>query len=203
MNDMSIAHQIKRLRTKKGFSQEQLSEESSISIRTIQRIESGESVPRGHTLQKLTQALGILPADLIETDQNENKGYLTLLNISALTTLFHPLLGIALPLAMWVLKKDGFKRVEANGKKILNFQITWALVIYTFLFVASHGTLLPLHFNFISSLPIMFNEFTLYTIVLLLIYFYHLSVTVRNINRSTKSLKNRYIPAIPFFKLKK
>ena len=80
---MSIAHQIKRLRTKKGFSQEQLSEESSISIRTIQRIESGESVPRGHTLQKLTQALGILPADLIETDQNENKGYLTLLNISA------------------------------------------------------------------------------------------------------------------------
>mgnify|MGYP001967560084 CR=1 FL=1 len=36
---MSIAHQIKRLRTKKGFSQEQLSEESSISIRTIQRLQ--------------------------------------------------------------------------------------------------------------------------------------------------------------------
>ncbi|WP_146035300.1 helix-turn-helix domain-containing protein, partial [Formosa algae] len=94
MNNQNLAIKIKDLRNRKGFSQEQLAEESKISLRTVQRIEKGESIPRGDTLIKLTQALGVTPDDLLEWTDIEDKGYLTLLNLSALTgLLFNPLLG--------------------------------------------------------------------------------------------------------------
>ncbi|HYQ56702.1 MAG TPA: helix-turn-helix transcriptional regulator, partial [Draconibacterium sp.] len=66
MNNQNLAIKIKDLRNRKGLSQEQLSEESKLSLRTIQRIEKGESIPRGDTLMRLTQALGITPDELLD-----------------------------------------------------------------------------------------------------------------------------------------
>ena len=45
MNNQNLANKIKELRSRKGLSQEQLSEDSKLSLRTIQRIEKGESIP--------------------------------------------------------------------------------------------------------------------------------------------------------------
>ncbi|TXD48174.1 helix-turn-helix domain-containing protein [Polaribacter sp. IC073] len=84
MNNQNLAIKIKDLRNRKGFSQEQLSEASKLSIRTIQRIEKGASIPRGDTLIKLTRALGVTPDDLLEWTDIEDKGYLILLNLSAI-----------------------------------------------------------------------------------------------------------------------
>lgn len=100
MNDQNLAFKVKGLRNRKGFSQEQLSEESKLSLRTIQRIEKGESVPRGDTLLKLTQVLGVTPDDLLEWDKTEDRGYLALLNLSALSLVILPILGIIIPLVM-------------------------------------------------------------------------------------------------------
>ena len=47
MNKNLLGLRIKELRKQKGMSQEFLSEESGLSLRTIQRIENGESSPRG------------------------------------------------------------------------------------------------------------------------------------------------------------
>jgi transcriptional regulator with XRE-family HTH domain len=58
MKNQNLSIKVKDLRNRKGFSQEQLAEESRLSLRTIQRIEKGESTPRGDTLSKLTRALG-------------------------------------------------------------------------------------------------------------------------------------------------
>jgi transcriptional regulator with XRE-family HTH domain len=44
-----MAIRIKELRTRRGFSQEELSERTGLSLRTIQRIENGETEPRGDT----------------------------------------------------------------------------------------------------------------------------------------------------------
>ena len=85
MDNQNLANKIKDLRNRKGFSQENLSEESKLSLRTIQRIEKGESIPRGDTLIKISQALGVTPDDLLEWAEIEDNGYLTLLNLSALT----------------------------------------------------------------------------------------------------------------------
>ena len=50
----SAAH-ITATRKSKGFSQELLAERSGVSLRTIQRVEQGETVPRGHTVQALAR----------------------------------------------------------------------------------------------------------------------------------------------------
>jgi transcriptional regulator with XRE-family HTH domain len=47
MNNLHLAQRIKELRNRKGMSQEFLAEESGLSLRTIQRIENSETVPRG------------------------------------------------------------------------------------------------------------------------------------------------------------
>ncbi|WP_187632119.1 helix-turn-helix domain-containing protein [Hymenobacter lutimineralis] len=50
---------IVAIRKSKGFSQEMLAEQAGVGLRTIQRVEQGETVPRGHTLQALATALGV------------------------------------------------------------------------------------------------------------------------------------------------
>ena len=50
---------LPELRNRKGFSQEILAEESGLSLRTIQRIENSENVPRGKTLNLICDVLEI------------------------------------------------------------------------------------------------------------------------------------------------
>ena len=56
---MFSAERILSIRKSKGFSQELLAEQSGVSLRTIQRVEQGETVPRGHTMQALATALDV------------------------------------------------------------------------------------------------------------------------------------------------
>ncbi|MDO5971388.1 helix-turn-helix transcriptional regulator [Flavivirga aquimarina] len=62
MKNLELSIVIKKLRTDKDFSQEKLSEKSGLSLRTIQRLENGETEPRGDTLKRLINALE-LPTD--------------------------------------------------------------------------------------------------------------------------------------------
>lgn len=54
-----IAESIRDGRMAKGYTQKELAELSNISIRSIQRIENGEIVPRSFTLRTLAAALEI------------------------------------------------------------------------------------------------------------------------------------------------
>lgn len=62
MRNLELSKAIKQLRIDKGFSQEELSEKSGLSLRTIQRLENEKTEPRGDTLKRLINALE-LPAD--------------------------------------------------------------------------------------------------------------------------------------------
>jgi uncharacterized Tic20 family protein len=200
MNNQNLAIKIKDLRTRKGFSQEQLSEESKLSLRTIQRVEKGESVPRGDTLIKLTQALGVTPDDLLEWTDVEDKGYLTLLNLSAISVLIQPFLSIIIPLVMWVLKREKIKFVDDTGKKLINFQITWVLMLYLVLIIASKGSFIPLTINFLYALPVLFSDFSVISLAIIVMYLYNIFLITLNIRRSQKGQKNKYYPAIPFLR---
>ncbi len=200
MNNQNLAIKIKDLRNRKGFSQEQLSEESKLSLRTIQRIEKGESIPRGDTLIKLTQALGVTPDDLLEWTDIEDKGYLTLLNLSSISVLIQPLLGIIIPLVMWILKREKIKYVDDTGRKIISFQITWTLTLYIVIMVASKGVFIPFNFNILNSFPGLVFELSIAGIVVIALYFFNLLLIFLNIRRSQRGLKNKYVPAIPFLK---
>jgi len=94
MDKNHLAQRVKELRNQKGMSQEILAEASGLSLRTIQRIENGETNPAGDTLQRLSAALNVNPDELIDWSVKEDRSYLVFLNLSALTFLFFPLLGI-------------------------------------------------------------------------------------------------------------
>src|SRR6188768_3818431 len=54
-----IAALVRDGRLAKGYTQKELSELSNISIRSIQRIENGEIVPRNYTLKSLAKILDL------------------------------------------------------------------------------------------------------------------------------------------------
>ena len=54
-------------RLSKGFTQKELAEKSNISMRSIQRIENGELIPRSHTLKTLASILGLSFDDFMKT----------------------------------------------------------------------------------------------------------------------------------------
>lgn len=67
MNPKSLAKRLKELRSLRGMSQEFLSEESRVGLRTIQRIENEESEPTGETIKRLATALGVEINELVNS----------------------------------------------------------------------------------------------------------------------------------------
>ena len=65
---MTIAERIKQQRKIHDVSQEELSNKSGISVKTIQRWESAERSPRVDELQKVSQVLNVPLEDLIVND---------------------------------------------------------------------------------------------------------------------------------------
>lgn len=63
---------IKELRQKKGWTQEILADKCNISVRTIQRLESGEDGNLS-TLNLIAQAFDVKVGDLFESIGNQNK----------------------------------------------------------------------------------------------------------------------------------
>lgn len=132
MEKITLGRQIERLRKKQGFSQEKLAEETGLNLRTIQRIENDETIPRADSLKRITDALNVTPDEIIDYSLAEDRGYLNLMNLSGLGFLIFPLLGVILPLIFWVMKRDKVRDADLIGKKILNFQISWCILLFGF-----------------------------------------------------------------------
>ncbi|MDN5201696.1 helix-turn-helix domain-containing protein [Fulvivirgaceae bacterium BMA10] len=130
MNNKHLAIKVKELRAQRGMSQETLAEESGLSLRTIQRIENNETSPTGDSLKRLSNALNVNPDELIDWTIKEDKKYLTFLNLSALTFLFFPLLGILVPFILWTSRKGKIKNIDELGKALINFEITWTIMLF-------------------------------------------------------------------------
>lgn len=146
MKNNELAQRLKTLRNRKGFSQEELSEKAGLSLRTIQRIENGETEPRGDSLKRLALAFDVPLDEIVDWTIQEDNGFVSSLNLSALSFIVFPLLGILVPLIIWISKKDKIKKVNEVAKDLLNFQITWTMIF----FVGFIGVSL----NFFSSMDI-------------------------------------------------
>ena len=130
MSETNLSKKVKELRVRKGFSQEELAEKSGLSLRTIQRIENGETDPRGDSLQRLSAAFDVQPNDLIEWNTREDTSALEVLNLSSLAFLVFPLFGIVVPLIVWTGKKNQIKGFDKLAKEILTFQIIWCVAVF-------------------------------------------------------------------------
>ena len=191
MNKNLLGLRIKELRKQKGMSQEFLAEESGLSLRTIQRIENGETNPTGDSLKRLSNALNINPDELIDWSIKEDKRYLTFLNLSALTFLFFPLLGILIPFILWTSRKGKIKNINKLGRDLINFEITWTLFLFFIPFLW-----------FLMSIIGILGSLTISTIFIVfgVMYFINLIFILFNTIRISNENDIIYRPKIKFLR---
>lgn len=125
-----VAERIRQRRTQKGYSQEFLAESASISVRTLQRIEGGQTEPRGHTLIALARALDMPVEDLMDFTKKENNSILHAINLSALAYWMFPLGNVIVPLIIWIINKDKVKGANRSGKRQVLIQLVWTVLMF-------------------------------------------------------------------------
>lgn len=125
---ITIGKKISEIRKQKGITQEELSEQSKINLRTLQRIEKDETEPRGNTLNGICTALGINIEDILDYGKTEDNSYLMYLHLSVICFIIIPFGNIILPLILWLNKRDKVVNVHQQGANIINFQILWTII---------------------------------------------------------------------------
>lgn len=124
----TIGKKIAGIRKQKGLTQEEVSELAKINLRTLQRIEKGETDPRGNSLKGICDALQINIEDIVDYGKFEDRNYLMFLHLSVMTFVLIPFGNIILPLILWLNKRDKIMEVQKQGANILNYQIFWAVI---------------------------------------------------------------------------
>ena len=205
MQGQNLGNKVKEIRSIKGMSQEFLAEESGLSIRTIQRIEKGQTKPNGDTCKKLSEVLKVSLNELMEWTVVEDVDFLKKLNLSALTFIFFPFLGIVVPTLMWISKKDKIKGIDRVARKIINFEITWTL-----LFFLVPVFIKPLLFAFIeaflnvfsnsSNVHLGYDHWTDAQIIWIFMYLINVIFILHNTFRIHDGKQLKYYPTIRFLK---
>lgn len=188
MENQSIAKNLLYQRKLKGFSQEKLSAETGVTVRTIQRIEKGEVNPHLETIKLLADGLNIQTDDLLmlENPKEENlqMKWLLLMHGVPIIGLMIPFFNILVSVFLWIHKREDNAIYDRHGKAIINFQIT-----VTLLYILSFVALLTVEgwgfLFFISVIP------------------FSLIVMLANIVYVLKAQKCFYPLAIPVFRYKK
>lgn len=112
-------------RDKLNLTQEELSERTGISVRTIQRIEAGQP-PKGYTLKTLAKCLGVTETELSEkqeTPESINIALIKAINLSSLPFACFPPINILSPLLLMLFKKQ----FNPLAKQIVTVQILWTI----------------------------------------------------------------------------
>ncbi len=118
---------VKTLREAKNLTQTELAEKSGLSLRTIQRIESGQNL-KGFTLKAIAKTLEIEPENLFSKDEeNVQINRAKLINLSALAGLIIPFGGIIFPAILTYKTQDSLNR--ELGKSIICVQIILAFFV--------------------------------------------------------------------------
>lgn len=143
---MSLGHKVVSARKSKGLTQEQLAERATITVRTVQRIESDESIPRDYTLKAIAAALNmpfeefipvrtclksandaLLLQDREPANQDESCHFLQLLNLSAFSYLVIPFIHFLIPIFLLKKKKEKDNTLQTTGQRIIRQQIYWTI----------------------------------------------------------------------------
>lgn len=137
---MEIGIRIKEIRSSVGMTQQELADAAKIDLRTIQRIENGEVVPRTYTLKLLAKALNTDASEwiaLLKTSKSpHSKGKLMVLHLSGI---------LLLPtLLLWYFEKEANPDIKRHGRDVINFQLTMFSVLLPCLLLPGFPQILAL-----------------------------------------------------------
>jgi transcriptional regulator with XRE-family HTH domain len=151
---------LKQIRIYHNISQEDLAFKANLTVRTIQRIENGETKPRQDTLDRIANALSVSVDQLFiekKLDSSNNDNEIQLLKISQFLFPFY-LLGFIAPLVIKTLKKSNSKKFNGWANEIINFQFSWIVTFaLAIIFVLSNSSGILM----LIPLIILINRFNL------------------------------------------
>jgi transcriptional regulator with XRE-family HTH domain len=182
-------NKVKYFRESKNITQSELAEQSRLSLRTIQRIESGIE-PKGHTLKMLAKVFDVECFELFEIPEscsNETDVIKSIktLNTSILTFLIIPYGNIVFPLIIYFKNKEKeFRKVASD---IISLQILWTLITSVLLILSPF---IQDKFGFDSPLILWIG---------LLCFIVNLTVNFLNANSLNKVGKLKISSPISFF----
>jgi transcriptional regulator with XRE-family HTH domain len=148
---------LKKIREQQHLTQQELSEKSGVSVRTIQRIESGTD-PRGQTLKMLAASLQVKEEELFKRTEAPGQLNLTLvkiINFSSLPVTIFPPANILLPLIIMFFAKE----FNPLTRQIVSLQIFWSICAFIIFML----------FNFMKSSFGWSNNFTLIMMIILVL----------------------------------
>jgi len=146
---------IKEIREQLGYTQVMLAEKTSLSLRTIQRLEASNKTPKGHTLKVLSNVLDIEPLVLqkkynrFKENKNNDLFAIKMINLSVLAFFVVPFGNIIFPIILWRKKRQS-SIIDEFGRKIINVQLIWSIILSILLLIC------PLiNSLFFTSLPLI------------------------------------------------
>jgi D-alanyl-D-alanine-carboxypeptidase/D-alanyl-D-alanine-endopeptidase len=184
-----LAENLLYQRKLKGFTQKDLSDKTNVTVRTIQRIEKGETEPHLQTVKLLAAALEVEVNDLLVLDdpkeESIQKKWLLLMHSTPFIGFVVPLANIFIPLFLWIHKREDNRVYDEHGRKVVNFQLT---MVSVFLLLLLLGMIVGRVFRDWGSLI---------TLVVLIIPFATVVMLV-NIFTALNSQKSYYPLSFPF-----
>jgi len=193
ISTMEIAKKIALIRKQKGLTQEQLADLANVTVRTIQRIESGENKPRAYTVKILADALKIDFEDLGNQLQEENspgsinlpesrydpeneREFLKNLCLSCFSYLLIPLIHFLIPLFILKRSNNTNAKTIAFGRKIIRQQIYWKVTV-------ALSLMLILAYNLIMAANFKKAYTVNYLWPFLILYFLNSFIIINNMYR--------------------
>jgi XRE family transcriptional regulator, regulator of sulfur utilization len=152
---MKFCDKIIEARHRLGITQEELADMAKVNVRTIQRIEKGNGVPRAYTIKAIASALNLnlshrviakdspIPTESEKTSKSnfvsipicspleihEDNDFLRLLCLSCFSFLVLPWIHFSVPAYMLKKKKNLKPDSVLFGKRLIKSQLYWAIIL--------------------------------------------------------------------------
>ena len=133
MKNTTLSENLIYQRKLKGYTQEDLSDKTTVGVRTIQRIEKGDVQPHLQTVKLLAVGLDIDVDDLLvlenPNDEVIQRKWMLLIHGAPFVGLIIPFANVLIPLFIWISKAEDNKIYDAHGRAVVNFHGTINLLI--------------------------------------------------------------------------
>lgn len=176
---MDLGQKIVSARKQKGLTQEQLAERTHITVRTIQRIENGQTTPRAYTLKTIAAALDTsfeelhaasvdnnVPSTLPAVSKEEDsKHFLQMLCLSCFSYLIVPFVHFLVP--RYILRKSNEQnpKIVAFARKLIRVQVYWKVILWgVMLLTVAYNIIIAVYFGKTYLLNYLLPFFIMYII---------------------------------------
>ncbi len=188
MKRQTLKENLLYQRKLKGYTQEELSDRTTVGVRTIQRIEKGDVQPHLQTVKLLAVGLDIEVDDLIVLDNPKEetikRKWMLLLHASPFFGLIIPFANVLFPLFTWISKAEDNKIYDIHGRAVINFHCTLNLLV-------------------IISLLLFFLFPGINFFVTAAVFLFGIIFSIKNVMSALSSGTCNYPLSIPFLKPKK